>query len=430
MASRMRPFVASFLIVFAIGCRCGTSDPKSITLRVKNTSSAPIFVDDSNDILGLEVQRGIAGAWLGFEDTVPCACRTCDQVCDSTCSCGDGGPTSFVRKIQPGDTFERTWNGVVHVTSISTCDVACLAPENAPTDEAFKLQLCYQSEVLGVELPDGGRLAAAYPKPDQTCVDKEFRIADGIVEVSPKKGTTCTQQSDCVGVGELCLAGSCTASCPANGFPVLGAGYALRIDSTDQGFFTTATADAGVAVSTGTGEITSVIYNGGTMTVRLKRTGPSGETLTAAVFVTLPMGQAAPVPQSAKVTVKLIDGSTSTNPENRALTIREATGALLFAADHAQQGMLLKVDDTAPFTVTSTTPIIGCRFNECGKQLFFKTKFSNAPVESSLEPGKAALLTVPQGAFRALNVTDTSFGTTTCKLFDIRPFAIWREKAP
>ncbi len=425
----MRPLVASFLIVLAVGCRCGGTDPKSITLRVKNTSNAPIFVDDTNNALGLGVQRAIAGSWLGFEDTLACECRTCDLTCDSTCSCADGGSTNFVRKIQPGDTFERTWTGVVHVTSTSQCNTACLAPENAPTDEGFNLQLCYQSEVLGVSLPDGGRLAAAYPKPDQTCVDKQFRIADGLVELSPAKGTVCTQQSDCRGVGELCLGGACTASCPANGFPVLGAGYALRIDSSDQGFFTTAKLDAG-SVSTGTGDVTSVIYNGGTMTVRLKRTGTAGETLTAAVYVTLPMGQAAPVPQGAKVTVKLIDGSTQTNQENRALVIREATGALLFAADHAQQGTLLKADDTAPFTVASTPLIIGCRFNECGRQLFFKTKFSNAPVESNLEPGKAALLTVPQGAFRALNVTDSSFATTTCKLFDIRPFAIWREKAP
>ena len=88
------------------------------------------------------------------------------------------------------------------------------------------------------------------------------------------------------------------------------------------------------------------------------------------------------------------------------------------------------IADTAPFAVSFTTAIVGCRFNECGKQLFFKTKFAEAPVESSLEPGKAVLLTVPQGAYRALNVTSGTYGVTTCKLFDVRPFAIWREKAP
>jgi hypothetical protein len=203
----------------------------------------------------------------------------------------------------------------------------------------------------------------------------------------------------------------------------------LRIDSSDQGFFTPAT-DGGTPVMSGTGEITSVIYNGGTMTVRLKRLGPSSEVLTGAVFVTLPMGQAAALPQGSMVTVQLFEGSTSANPENRAVVIREPAGALLFAADHAQQGTLLKDAQLAPFTVSFTAPVVGCRFNECGKQLFFKTRFAVPPVESSLDPGKSALLTVPQGAYRVLNVTSGTYGTTTCKVFDIRPFAIWREKAP
>ena len=118
------------------------------------------------------------------------------------------------------------------------------------------------------------------------------------------------------------------------------------------------------------------------------------------------------------------------NPENRALIIREPAGALLFAADHAQQGVLLKAADTAPFAVSFTAPLVGCRFNECGKQLFFQTRFEAAAATSSIDPGKSALLTIPQGAFRVLNVASGTYGTTTCKLFDIRPFAIWREKAP
>ena len=397
-------------------------------LRLKNTSNAAIFVDDTDDKFGLQVQRNVGGTWLGFDEKLKCACLSCDQICGGACPC-DGGSPAFVRKVLPGDNFERTWNGVVQVQSPSGCADGCLRAENAPLDETFNLQLCYQSEILGVDLPDGGRLAAVYPRPDQTCVDKEFRVADGVAEVSPRKGTVCTTQLDCVGIGELCLSGSCTAGCPANGYPVLGAGYALRIASDDLGFFTS-TADAGTSVLAGSGEITSVIYNGGTMTVRLKRLGPASEVLTGAVYVTLPMGQAAPLTQGSTVSVQLFDGSSSTNPENRALVIRDATGALLFAADQAQQGTLLKPADTAPFTVSFSAPLVGCRFNECGKQLFFKTRFTAAPVESMLEPGKSALLTIPQGAFRALNVTSGTYGTTSCKLFDIRPFAIWREKAP
>lgn len=425
----MRSLAASFLIVSALGCRCSPTDPSPVTLRLKNTTSAAIFVDDTDDKLGLGVQRNVGGTWFGFDEKLKCPCLSCDQVCSGNCVC-DGGSPSFVRKVLPGDTFERTWNGVVQVQSPSGCADGCLRPENGPLDETFNLQLCYQLQVQGVDPPDGGRTAAVYPKPDQTCVDKEFRIIDGVVEVGPRKGTACMSQLDCTGVGELCLGGACTASCPANGFPTLGSGWALRIDSSDQGFFTAASDGGQSGVQTGTGEITSVVYNGGTMTIRLRRIGTSGEVLTAAVYVTLPMGQAAPLPQNATVTVRLIDGSTNANPENRALVIREPAGALLFAADHAQQGTLLKAADTAPFRVSFAAPLVGCRFNECGKQLFFQTRFEAPPANSAMDPGKSVLVTIPQGAYRVLNVSSGSYGATTCKLFDIRPFAIWREKAP
>lgn len=424
----MRTLAASFLIASTLGCHCSPTDPSPVTLRLKNTSNAAIFVDDTNDKLGLTVQRSVSFTWYGFDEKPACACLSCDQICGGPCAC-DPSP-GFVRKVMPGETFERTWSGVVQVESPSGCSTTgCLTAQNAPIDETFNLQLCYQSEILGVNLPDGGRLAAVYPRPDQTCVDKEFRVVDGVVEVGPRKGAGCTTQQDCVGIGELCLGGSCTASCPANGFPVLGAGWALRIESSDQGFFTSGS-DGGTSVQSGTGEITSVVYNGGTMVVRLKRLGAAGELLTGAVHVTLPGGEAAPLPQSAAVTVRVLEASTSTNPENRALVIRELDGGLLFAADHAQQGTVLKPSDTAPFTVSFNAPLVGCRFNDCGKQLFYKTRFSAGAVESSIDPGKSVLLTLPAGGYRALNVTSGTYATTSCKLFDIRPFAIWREKAP
>jgi hypothetical protein len=116
---------------------------------------------------------------------------------------------------------------------------------------------------------------------------------------------------------------------------------------------------------------------------------------------------------------------------NLEITIRDQTGALLFAADSAQQGTLLKANDTAPFTVSFSAPLVGCRLNECGKQLNFQTRFTaSASAESLLDPGKNALLTVPQGGFRLLNVANGTYATTSCKLYDIRPYAIWREKAP
>lgn len=423
----MRALLASFLIVSAAGCHCSPANPSAITLRLKNTSNGALFVDDTDGKLGMRVQRNVNGAWLGFEETPACSCQTCDQVCNGGCTCDAGAP-DFVRRVMPGDTFERSWSGVVQVQALSGCSGAgsdtCLKPENAPLDEGFNLQLCYQLQVSGVDLPDGGRLAAPFPAAGQTCVDKQFLVGDGVVEIAPLKGSSCTSAAECIGPGELCFSGSCTAGCPDNGFPVLGAGWALRIAAPDdQGFFTAE--DGGVL--SGSGSITSVLYNAGTMTVRLKRLGSAGETLTGALYVTLPPGAAAPLTQGSTVSVRVIEASTDTNPDNRALVIRDATGSLLFAADQAQQGTLLGATDTAPFTVSFEKPIVGCRPNECGKQLFFQTRFAAPPVDLALDPGKSALLTVPEGAYRVINVSNASFNTTTCKLYDIRPFALWRD---
>jgi hypothetical protein len=428
----MRLLAASFLIVSAVGCHCSPSEPSPVTLRLKNTSGDAIFVDDSNDKLGLTVQRSVNGAWFGFDDKVGCSCQACDQICNSSCTCDAG--TTFVRRVMPGETVERTWNGVVQVQALNSCGGfgsggTCLRPENAPLDESFDLSLCYQLQVSGVDLPDGGRLAAKYPMMGQTCIDKEFHVIDGVVEIGPRKGAACSLDAPCPGPDELCLSGSCTASCPDNGFPTLGAGWALRIEPDDQGFFTSSK-DAGATILGGTGKITSVVYNGPTMTARLERTGTGGELLKGALYVTLPNGQAAPLTQGANVSIRMIDSSTPNNPEDRAVVIRDLDGGLLFAADHGQQGALLKAADTAPFTISFASTILGCRFNECGKQLYFQTRFKAGSIESLLDPGKSALVTVPEGAFRVLNVSSASYATTTCKLFDIRPFAIWREKTP
>jgi hypothetical protein len=423
----MRPFAAAFLIVFAAGCHCSPTNPSSVTLRLKNNSNSAIFVDDTADKLGLTVQRNVSGTWYGFDETPACACQTCEQVCDLSCAC-DGGPPKFVRRVLPGTTFERTWNGIVQVQAISGCSNGgaenCLRPENGPLDEGFNLELCFQLQASGVGLPDGGRLAAQYPAAGQSCVDKEFRIADQVVEISPPKGSSCNVQGDCLGPMELCFSGSCTASCPDNGFPTLGAGWALRIaEPDDQGFF--AVEDGGVV--SGSGAITSVLYNAGTMTVRLRRTGPAGETYNGAVFVTLPAGAAVPLTQGAQVSVRVIDGSSATNPENRAVVIHDTDGGLLFAADQSQQGRLLSAADTAPFTLGNATPIVGCRTTECGKQLFFQTRFTAEGNDTLLDPGKSATVTLSSGAYQVLNVSNASYAITTCKLSDIRPYALWRQ---
>src|SRR5438270_4981152 len=105
----MRLLVAFFLMVGAAGCQCSPTTPTAITRRLKNGSGSPIFVDDTNHKLGLTVQRNVGGMLYGFEDTIACSCSSCDQICNSTCSC-DAGEGPFVRRALAGDQFERSWS--------------------------------------------------------------------------------------------------------------------------------------------------------------------------------------------------------------------------------------------------------------------------------------------------------------------------------
>lgn len=430
----MRLGILCFFVALTAGCRCSPSQATPVTLRLKNATTAPVYVDDTDRQLGLTVQRNVNGTFFGFDDTPDCPCLSCETACECKCS---APPVRQVRKVLPGDVFERTWNGVVQVAGTASCGggsstQACLVPDNAPPDEELSLELCYQPQVTGIpELPDGGTVEATFPRMGQICVSKTFRPADGVVEVGPNKGAACSQTMPCVGVGELCLAGSCTTGCPENGFPVLGAGWALRIPSPDdQGFFTTSPADAGSKRLSGTGTVSSVVYQGTTLVIRLSRKDVgTGDTLTGAVYLALPPGPLPPLDQGASVQVTLVDGSSKDNPENRALVVRDQAGTLLIAADMAQQGALLSATDTAPFTVTSSAAVLGCRQTECGKQLFFATRFQGPAQASVLDPGKTAVQSTDgQGTYRVLNVFNASYATTPCDLYDFRPWAVWREK--
>lgn len=425
----------SLLAVSVTGCRCSPSQATPVTLRLKNSSTDPIFVDDTGGALGLQLQRNVAGMLYGFDDTPACECVSCELVCG--CDCSGVVERPFIRKVMPGQTFERGWSGDVQVSGVVSCgsfdNRDCLKAEAAPADEELTLELCYQLQVTGLpELPDGGTFEAVLPKTGRSCVQKTFRPMDGVVEVGPRKGATCTTSAECVGPGEQCFSGSCTTGCPDNGYPVLGSGWALRIPSPDdQGFFTQqpGAVDGGIKVVAGTGTVTSVLYQGTTMVIRLSRLeAGTGDTLRGAVYLQLPPGPAAPLEQGSTVQVRVIDGSSRDNPDNRALVVRSMDGGLLLAADMAQQGSLLTPADTTPWTVSFPNLVLGCRQDQCGKQLFFPTKFQGPDQALTLDPGKSATQVSGQGTYRALNVFSASYGQTSCDLFDFRPWAIWRER--
>ncbi len=426
--------VAVAFIVLGLGqagCRCSPTDATPVTLRLRNSTRGPIFVDDLDGGFGLQVQRQVQGQWLSFVEHPACACLACDVVCQG-CACGGDSPVPLVRTVAAGLSLERTWDGTVQVSRTAGCSgafvagPACLDPEVPPVDEQFRVRLCYSPEAPGIELGDGGAVPGILPAASVICVTREFRPEDGVVEVGPSRGVDCATHGDCKVPGQLCFDGACTSACPASGFPEVGASWEVRVqEPDDQGFFDVRSVDAGTRY-TGVGAIGSVLYENGTLTLRLNRSAAGGGALTGAVYVTLPSGYSVAMTPGPKVSVLVVDSSTSAAPENRAITVRELDGGLIFAADSAQNGALLSAADTAPFSVAAVPTIVACQNDDCGKRRYFGTVFSGGTQPVTLDPGKGAQVAAAGAGYTVLNVTDYSYASGTCRPAALAPYAILR----
>ncbi len=431
----MRHLAPILLLLLAPACRCTPATAQVVTFRVKNVSRDPIFVNDTGGRLGLSVQRETSGAWSTLsEDT--CACLTCESVCDVSCACDGGATEPLVRRLEPGQSSERPWAGVARVDDVINCPgtgvESCLTAQNAPVNEPFKLKLCYATRVPGFVAGDGGVGPGDFPSGSAFCLDKTFEPQELTVEIGPPVGAACTTTADCQGQDELCFDGACTSGCPANDAPTLGANWSLLVASPDdRGFFTTAPRGAATTYS-GAGTLSSVVFQGSSMVLQLKRPGASGETLSGSVSIGLPPGLGAPLVEGTKVAVLVVDASTSDNPSNRAVVVREAaTGALLFAADTAQAGPVLSAADVSPFTVAAADRPRGCSIEGCGKLLLFDLQVTAPWGSLAVPPGQTRDFSGPQGTWRVLSVANLHAAASAhCTFADLRPWAAWRQTGP
>lgn len=419
------------------GCQCQPGSPTSVTFRIKNPLGTPIFVDATDGRMGLDVKRHVLGAWLTSVDQPPaCECLSCDQVCGG-CECIPSVHGTVI-KIDPGGTLERTWDGVLHIEGHGACGSAvvqgpaCKTNENAPIDENLRVELCFAPSSNGADDAEAGTaVPGSLPDQSTSCIEKDFRIEDGLVEIAPARGAICSTHGDCKGNGELCLGGSCTSACPATGYPELGTGWQVLVNEpTDMGFFTIhETSDA--VIYEGTGAIGSVRYDNDTMRLQLTRPVPGApdKLYTASVDVILPSEAAVPLQQGETVTVKVIDAAEAM-AGNRAITVRDRGGTLLLAADSALQEPLLAGADLAPFTLSAGTEILGCHNTDCGKSLYFKTKFSAGIDEVQLEPGARADFTVGDQSYRLVNLSNSQNPSDTwCTLKGMMPYVISNARA-
>jgi hypothetical protein len=417
----MKPALLPFALVtgaltFAVAsCHCGGDTPTPVTIRVKNTLADGIWVDQSNRQLGVEVQRSAVGAWVPFTESLPCACLACDQVCD--CSCDAGNPPR-VMKVAGGGSAERVWEGTVQQDGTATCGSlfggkACFRPDIPSLDETFRARLCYAlGPPVGTADPgDAGIPVAGRLDPSALlCVTADFRPQDGVVELSPQVGSGCQSHSECnVDAGELCFGGACTTGCPATGFPEYGTAWFVAASLTDQGFFTVTTSGS-TTISEGTGTLTQVTVNNGTMILSLSRPASGGGNLLGSIYLTVPAAYFPVLFRNETLSVKVVDASTTQLRNNRALTIRDAAGKLILAMDPGLPAPILGTADTSPFSVAASPDIAGCDLQSCGKRLHFRTAFGGAAADAGaallLDPGAGSTVVAGGLTYKLLNVAD------------------------
>ena len=405
--------LAAALAVPAASCRCGPDVPTAVTVRVKNALDQPIWVDQTLGLLGVELQRGGAGGWTTFTEELACGCQTCTQVCACTCDPGQGGP--LVIKIAGGSNVEREWAGVIQEGGAVSCGAlfggtACFRPSIPSLDERLRARLCY---ALGPPLGSSDPGDAGVPVPGAfdpgalQCVTSELRPSDGVVELSPLLGAPCQDHAEChQDAGELCFSGGCTPGCPATGFPEYGAAWQVAASVTDQGFFTTVIS-GGVTTHGGTGTLTDVQINNGTMRLSLSRPAAGGGALAGTVYLTVPAAYFPVLSRNETLTVKVVDASTRQIQNNRAITLRDGTGRLLLAADPGVPAAILAPADTAPFSVAETGEIVGCDLQPCGKRLHFRSAFGGAALDGGvleLDPGSSSVQVASGLTYKLLNL--------------------------
>jgi hypothetical protein len=423
----MRIVLLLGIVASVAGCHCSPATPSPVTLRIVNDSRDPMFVDGTNGRYGLEVMRQSGATFYGFDD-LACECRFCSKVCSRTCLCpAPASPT--VLRIGPGEHAERTWNGVVQLAGMTSCESGgCLDQENAPLDETFRLKLCFSSQrPTGVEFADGGVGFGELPQAALSCVEKLFVPQDGVVEIRPPRGVSCQSSAECKGE-ELCFDGACAAGCPANEFPEYGSNWTLHVAGPENMGFFTKVASGADSVHSGTGELTSALYQGTSLQLRFKRQDPVEGWVSGGVTVQFPPGTGPSFEVGARVSVVIVEAG-GDHP-NRAVVIRMAdTGQLLLAADMGQGKRVLDAAQGDPVAVTPMSVPLGCRKDSCGKQLYFELSAVWGPVTAKARPGELVSLKGQSGTYWLLNVTQSSYQKATeCRVSELHPYVLYRER--
>lgn len=400
----------------------GAAMPTPVMLVFTNTSSAPVFVNASDATYGLVITpQGSAVTDPAYLETLPgyCDCLSCSVICSTAgCqgeTCRAPAPTNpLLELVPPGGAVQRTWSGMYQLNSHQSCGAliggeACLQQTKDFPDDTFTARICYALSVTGGQFADAGvPFFGNLPTGDLVCPTKDFHPQQGTVDLTPPPPTPCTADAGSCPAGQLCVGGVCSTGCPESGFPAYGNGYYVNV-STPSGAFFLQSSSATTTVSSGTGALTALNYNGGTTTLNL--TSDAG--LTGSVTFTLPQLDAGCCLEAfhpgETLSVAVTEAPAASG--NRGIVIRDEHGQLIQAADMAGNGPVLGPADTAPFTVTLSPTPLGCSSVAVScKAIYAGTVFSIPEGAAPLAvPGQLLNLTTSGANFDVLDVTNISY---------------------
>ena len=310
----------------------------------------------------------------------------------------------MAHRIRKGGRFTRRFDGNEHIATRASCGTGdlgpvCLQPGAPIAAGPYALQLCYATSVPGAS---GG--VDDFPSnidPQQlTCLTKTFSYPDQTTwEIAPPPPTPCGANQECPGE-QLCQKGVCSATCLANDVPPLGNGWDVSISIIDdQGFFTQS--GTGVIAVDGTGQVGQANYLGSDMRLTLTRAVGVGHA-SGQIEVALPKG-VTPVAflPGETVAVHILQAGAS-RKNSSAITIRDASGNLLLAADMGRGGPLLGGSDLAPFSVDGHGLAFACNQSDlCGRRVHKGILFNAGSASVEVQPGQGAPVTVGAQSFVA-----------------------------
>jgi hypothetical protein len=208
----------------------------------------------------------------------------------------------------------------------------------------------------------------------------------------------------------------------------VGGAWQVRVLAPEEqgvpGFFASSTGAGNRRILTGNGTLTSVRYSNGTMTLQLSRPAATAGEYKAVLSVAVPAEASVALRVGEQLAVRVVDASTTSIPEHRALTLRDAAGNLLLAADPGLSGAVLGSEDTKPFTVAALPSTVGCEDTSCGKRSFLRTEFRAGTALLALKPGESKEVVASSATWYVINLSNSAYRSTSCSLKSLMPYVL------